>query len=83
MIFQIPYVNALENLKTLPLVELNLEGNPLKTRINDQTVYVRYLFDLDCVKSISRSLCVNVASGSVSSCSPEVQQVMYCYDDKG
>lgn len=37
---KIPSVTALESLKGLPLVEINLEGNPLKDRIKDQTVYV-------------------------------------------
>ncbi|XP_055608139.1 nuclear RNA export factor 1-like [Uranotaenia lowii] len=37
---KIPYVTALETLKSLPLIEINLEGNPCKDRIKDQTVYV-------------------------------------------
>ncbi|XP_058063024.1 nuclear RNA export factor 1 [Anopheles bellator] len=37
---RIPYVNTLDSLKSLKLVELNLEDNPLKQRFEDQTVYV-------------------------------------------
>lgn len=37
---KIPYVTSLDSLKALSLVEVNLEGNPLKDRIKDQTVYV-------------------------------------------
>ncbi|XP_065082338.1 nuclear RNA export factor 1 isoform X1 [Ochlerotatus camptorhynchus] len=37
---KIPYVTSLDSLKALSLVEINLEGNPLKDRIKDQTVYV-------------------------------------------
>lgn len=37
---KIPYVTALDSLKNLPLVEINLEGNQLKDRIKDTTVYV-------------------------------------------
>lgn len=43
MIPQIPYINTLDSLKALKLVELNLEENPLKQRYEDQTIYVRYL----------------------------------------
>lgn len=39
---KIPYVTSLDCLKALSLVEINLEGNPLKDRIKDQTVYIRY-----------------------------------------
>ncbi|XP_062713191.1 nuclear RNA export factor 1 [Aedes albopictus] len=38
--FQIPHVTSLDSMKALPLVEINLEGNPLKDRIKDQTVYI-------------------------------------------
>lgn len=37
---RIPSVTSLDSLKALPLVEINLEGNPLKDRLKDQTVYV-------------------------------------------
>ncbi|EDS33177.1 conserved hypothetical protein [Culex quinquefasciatus] len=37
---KIPYVTALDSLKNLALVEINLEGNQLKERIKDPTVYV-------------------------------------------
>ncbi|XP_053696649.1 nuclear RNA export factor 1 isoform X1 [Sabethes cyaneus] len=37
---KIPYVNSLDSLKALNLIEINLDGNPLKDRIKDQTVYV-------------------------------------------
>ncbi|ETN60147.1 hypothetical protein AND_008236 [Anopheles darlingi] len=37
---RIPYINTLDSLKALKLVELNLEENPLKQRYEDQTVYV-------------------------------------------
>lgn len=37
---KIPYVTSLDSLKALSLVEINLEGNPLKDRIKDQTVYI-------------------------------------------
>lgn len=36
---------ALDALKGLPLVELVLDGNPLKDRIKDNSVYVRYILD--------------------------------------
>lgn len=37
---KIPYVTSLDALKNLALVEINLEGNQLKERIKDPTVYV-------------------------------------------
>uniref|UniRef100_A0A023EVP0 Putative mrna export factor tap/mex67 n=1 Tax=Aedes albopictus TaxID=7160 RepID=A0A023EVP0_AEDAL len=37
---KIPHVTSLDSMKALPLVEINLEGNPLKDRIKDQTVYI-------------------------------------------
>lgn len=37
---KIPYVTSLDSLKALSLAEINLEGNPLKDRIKDQTVYI-------------------------------------------
>lgn len=35
-------LNSLNSLRGLPLVELFLEGNPLKKRVRDQAHYVRY-----------------------------------------
>uniref|UniRef100_A0A182NMU6 NTF2 domain-containing protein n=1 Tax=Anopheles dirus TaxID=7168 RepID=A0A182NMU6_9DIPT len=37
---RIPYVNTLDSLKGLKLVELNLEDNPLRQRYDDNTLYV-------------------------------------------
>uniref|UniRef100_A0A182QK83 NTF2 domain-containing protein n=1 Tax=Anopheles farauti TaxID=69004 RepID=A0A182QK83_9DIPT len=37
---RIPYVNTLDSLKGLKLVELNLEDNPLRQRFDDNTLYV-------------------------------------------
>ncbi|XP_058824868.1 nuclear RNA export factor 1 [Topomyia yanbarensis] len=37
---KIPYVTSLDSLKALNLIEINLDGNPLKERIKDQTVYI-------------------------------------------
>lgn len=37
---RIPYIGSLEPLKTLPLVELYLKGNPLVTRFNDHEIYI-------------------------------------------
>ncbi|XP_055638003.1 nuclear RNA export factor 1 [Toxorhynchites rutilus septentrionalis] len=37
---KIPFVTSLDSLKALPLVEINLDGNPLKSRVPDQSSYV-------------------------------------------
>lgn len=38
---RIPFVGSLDSLKSLPLVELFLKGNPLVNRFNDHEIYVR------------------------------------------
>ncbi|XP_053657662.1 nuclear RNA export factor 1-like [Anopheles marshallii] len=37
---RIPYLNALDSLKNLKLVELNLEDNPLRKQFDDNTTYI-------------------------------------------
>lgn len=58
-------MNSLDSLKSLNLIEINLEGNPLKDRIKDQTVYVRYLLGFVCIPitivSLLSMFCVLVA----------------------
>lgn len=76
---QIPYVTSLDSLKALSLVEINLEGNPLKDRIKDQTVYVRYWLGSGSSGAASAtfsslSLYVSVRpSGAVSLSSPNLE----------
>uniref|UniRef100_A0A182P4G9 NTF2 domain-containing protein n=1 Tax=Anopheles epiroticus TaxID=199890 RepID=A0A182P4G9_9DIPT len=40
---RIPYMNTLDSLKGLKLVELNLMENPLRKHFDDNAIYVRYI----------------------------------------